>query len=116
MCFCCRPLPKGWVVRASKSRHGRNYFFNVVSGISSWKHPSDLENKVKRLYTMIIQLISLDWRHFWCEMEIQGKQVVHLQSVPNIICLLSPNSLSMTERGKGSGRLVASLIKRLNTQ
>ncbi|XP_031557115.1 uncharacterized protein LOC116293784 [Actinia tenebrosa] len=41
-----RPLPNGWVVRASKSRHGRSYFFNVVSGLSSWKHPSELSKEV----------------------------------------------------------------------
>jgi hypothetical protein len=41
-----RPLPKGWVIRASKSRHGRSYYFNVDSGVSSWKHPSDLATNV----------------------------------------------------------------------
>ncbi|KAK3727177.1 hypothetical protein QZH41_015196, partial [Actinostola sp. cb2023] len=37
-----RSLPRGWVVRTSKSRVDRSYYFNTVTGLSSWKHPLDI--------------------------------------------------------------------------
>lgn len=35
-----RPLPTGWICRQSKSRN-KHYYFNTVTGESSWKHPLD---------------------------------------------------------------------------
>lgn len=37
-----KPLPTGWICRESKSRHQR-YYFNKVTGESSWKHPLDVD-------------------------------------------------------------------------
>ena len=37
-----RPLPTGWICRQSKSRN-KQYYFNTVTGESSWKHPLDDE-------------------------------------------------------------------------
>ena len=37
-----RPLPVGWLCRQSKSRR-KHYYFNTVTGESSWKHPLDID-------------------------------------------------------------------------
>ena len=40
-----RPLPTGWISRQSKSRN-KQYYFNTVTGKSSWKHPLDDETSI----------------------------------------------------------------------
>lgn len=40
-----RPLPTGWISRQSKSRN-KQYYFNTVTGKSSWKHPLDDESSI----------------------------------------------------------------------
>lgn len=37
-----RPLPTGWIRRQSKSRKDKHYYFNTVTGKSSWKNPLDI--------------------------------------------------------------------------
>lgn len=37
-----RPLPAGWIRRQSKSRKDKYYYFNTVTGNSSWKNPLDI--------------------------------------------------------------------------
>ena len=37
-----RPLPAGWICRLSKSRK-KQYYFNKITGESSWKHPLDID-------------------------------------------------------------------------
>lgn len=37
-----RPLPAGWIRRQSKSRKDKYYYFNTVTGKSSWKNPLDI--------------------------------------------------------------------------
>ncbi|XP_015923884.2 transcriptional protein SWT1 [Parasteatoda tepidariorum] len=39
-----RSLPKGWIVRESKSYPGKVYYFNIDTGASIWEHPELLNS------------------------------------------------------------------------